>query len=381
MCIILQNDIYILSFLQYHAGSPRHSYLHAMPEAPTTILQPHLRYNVADNDFDLDTAAAMFSESPAHAVHPIISPRYLNQYQQRQHLQFQNIYAPQPQQQLLYSRPHFQRQHSVNTELLSSNTTSTSASQTPPDLPSLSYDSFAGNMYENIVPPMYGITTTATTTSTDYGYGGADMPLSSLESTTERPASLTFQYTGTSSRSRLRSSLKKYSNDSAVDSLTTTTTHTTTGTSSSLSASSTPASLGGHNNGSLAIKHTPCDSLTSDDSSYLSARDEQYHSAVSTAPSRSPSSSQGRVRFSPEAYVSALNAEAALSQQHSDGRRASSASSATATAASLAACAGPTFHPRGSLFRRNSASPSSSTVPAPSAAAVLRSNSLSAPSS
>lgn len=109
-------------------------------------------------------------------------------------------------------------------------------------------------------------------------------PPHSLETTatshaTDRPATLAFEYGG---RTRLRSSIKKLSGGdlSSLDSGAPQSTPRTP----SLPPTST------------TIKRTPCDSLTSDDSSYLSAKDE-YHSSMSV----SRSSSQGRVRFSPEA--------------------------------------------------------------------------------
>lgn len=83
----------------------------------------------------------------------------------------------------------------------------------------------------------------------------------------ERPATLAFEY----GSSRLRSSLKKYG---------------------------TPSRTGGGSGAGTPTNPTPPDSLTSDDSSYLSARDNSL-------------SSQSRVRFSPETL---LDVNAAQSQ-------------------------------------------------------------------
>lgn len=104
---------------------------------------------------------------------------------------------------------------------------------------------------------------------------------STTSNTSDRPDTLAFEYGG---RTRPRSSLKKLSGGdlSSLDS------------GAPQSAPRTP-SLPPN---TTTIKRTPCDSLTSDDSSYLSAKDE-YHSSLSV--SRSPS--QGRVRFSPEAFT------------------------------------------------------------------------------
>lgn len=103
----------------------------------------------------------------------------------------------------------------------------------------------------------------------------------SISNTSDRPATLAFEYGG---RTRLRSSIKKFSGGdlSSLDS------------GAPQSAPRTPSLPPT----TTIVKRTPCDSLTSDDSSYLSAKDD-YHSSLSV----SRSSSQGRVRFSPEAFT------------------------------------------------------------------------------
>lgn len=106
---------------------------------------------------------------------------------------------------------------------------------------------------------------------------------------TDRPATLAFEYGG---RTRLRSSIRKLSGGdlSSLDS------------GAPQSAPRTPSLPPAVSTATSTIKRTPCDSLTSDDSSYLSAKDE-YHSSLSV----SRSSSHGRVRFSPEAFATAAD--------------------------------------------------------------------------
>lgn len=98
---------------------------------------------------------------------------------------------------------------------------------------------------------------------TEYA-GSSDYGSSTLQST-DRPMSLPFERHGSS---KLRSSLKKHSGGLAKSAVTPTTTKT----------------------GFTPTNQTPPDSLTSDDSSYLSAREGSI-------------SSQSRVRFSPEALL------------------------------------------------------------------------------
>lgn len=82
----------------------------------------------------------------------------------------------------------------------------------------------------------------------------------------ERPATLSFE---SGAQTKLRSSLKRYGN---------------------CNIRSSSASGGGNSGGGTPTNPTPPDSLTSDDSSYLSAKDGSV-------------SSQSRVRFSPETLL------------------------------------------------------------------------------
>ncbi|XP_037931821.1 mitogen-activated protein kinase kinase kinase [Teleopsis dalmanni] len=109
----------------------------------------------------------------------------------------------------------------------------------------------------------------------------------------ERPASLPFEQTllgFSNAGTKLRSSLKKYNYK---------TSNGTTGNTSNGLATAGIGSLLGTNGGSISSQQgtptnpTPPDSLTSDDSSYLSAKEGSI------------SSQHSRVRFSPEAYLDA----------------------------------------------------------------------------
>lgn len=100
-------------------------------------------------------------------------------------------------------------------------------------------------------------------------YMGSDYGSSTLQST-DRPISLPFERHGSS---KLRSSLKKHSSGLPKSTVTPTT-----------------------KSGCTPTNQTPPESLTSDDSSYLSAREGSI-------------SSQSRVRFSPEALLEQTETE------------------------------------------------------------------------
>lgn len=114
----------------------------------------------------------------------------------------------------------------------------------------------------------------------------ASSPNTEFHSTYDRPDSLPFD---NSSGTKLRSSLRKYSNPSPRFA----TNGSTSGTAQFQQQSTQ------HKTATTPTKATPPDSLTSDDSSYLSAKDGSI-------------SSQSRVRFSPETLLDQPSTNSAI---------------------------------------------------------------------